>query len=85
MSMDEAHSAISKAIDFYNNERPHMSIDMMTPSEAAHCVGELVKRWPSYRLIVIKNKLDEVQVMKKGLSLPASQQPTGGRSREGGC
>ena len=35
MSMEEARSAISKAIDPYNNERPHMSIDMMTPSEVA--------------------------------------------------
>ena len=33
--------------------------------DEARCVGELVKRWPSYRLIAIKNKLDEAQVMKK--------------------
>ena len=85
MSMGEARTAILKAIDFYNNERPHMSIDMMTPSEAAHCVGELVKRWPSYRLIAIKNKLDEAQVMKKGLSLPASQQPPSGLRPPVGC
>lgn len=36
----EVVSAVSRAVDFYNNERPHMSIDMMTPSMEARCDGE---------------------------------------------
>ena len=39
-SIGEVVSAVARAVDFYNNERPHMSIDMMTPSMAARCDGE---------------------------------------------
>ncbi len=48
-SIGQVTSALRKAIDFYNNERPHMSIDMMTPSEASSCKGEMKKLWTSYR------------------------------------
>lgn len=41
--------AVSAAVKFYNEERPHMSIDMMTPMEAALRTGEIAKRWVSYR------------------------------------
>jgi hypothetical protein len=53
-NIDEIKNAVSKAVNFYNNERPHMSIDMMTPREAADCEGEINKRWKSHRLIAIK-------------------------------
>ena len=43
------------AVDFYNNERPHMSLDWKTPAEAALCTGELEKKWKSYREIAIKS------------------------------
>ena len=33
-----------------------MSIDMMTPAEAALHEGEIAKRWRSYRTIAIKEK-----------------------------
>lgn len=51
----EVKDAVAKAVDFYNNERPHMSNDMMTPAEAAKCNGELKKWWKSYREAAIKN------------------------------
>jgi hypothetical protein len=41
-------------IDFYNKERPHMSLDGMTPSEASSMTGEIKKRWVSYREKAIK-------------------------------
>lgn len=41
--------AVADAIDFYNNERPHMSFDWKTPAEAALCSGELKKKWVSHR------------------------------------
>lgn len=47
--------AVSVAVDFYNNERPHMSLDGMTPAEASKCTGEIKKRWHSYRENAIKN------------------------------
>lgn len=52
--MKEANLAISKGIEFYNKERPHMSNDMLTPAQAAQCRGELKKWWRSYRDEAIK-------------------------------
>jgi transposase InsO family protein len=41
----EALGAIEKAIRIYNSERPHRSIDMMTPDEAHKKTGPIKKRW----------------------------------------
>ena len=54
-SIQEVRRALAKAIEFYNNERPHMSNDMMTPAQAAKCNGELKKWWKSYRDEAIKD------------------------------
>jgi transposase InsO family protein len=53
-STEEVKQALKIAIDFYNNERPHMSLDWKTPAEAALCTGELEKKWKSYREEAIK-------------------------------
>ena len=42
---EEALAAIERAIDIYNNERPHRSVDMLTPAEAHKRTGPLKKRW----------------------------------------
>ena len=55
-SLAEVIEAVAPAVIFYNEERPHMSIDMMTPKEAAACTGELKKHWTSYREMHIKEK-----------------------------
>ena len=54
VSLDEVRQAVDKAILFYNEERPHLSLDGMTPKEAARCRGEIKKRWVSYREKAIK-------------------------------
>ena len=54
-SIEEVRKALKVAIDFYNNERPHMSLDWKTPAEAALCTGELKKKWKSYRELAIKS------------------------------
>ena len=54
-SIGEVRKALKAAIDFYNNERPHMSLDWMTPAQAALCSGELKKKWVSYREKAIKS------------------------------
>lgn len=54
--VSEVKSAVDAAVDFYNNERPHWSIDGMTPCEAAQCKGELKKRWKSYREAAIRGQ-----------------------------
>lgn len=52
-SIDQVRKAVDKAFDFYNNRRPHMSIDYMTPAEA-HKMGSAPKeRWVSYRKMAI--------------------------------
>ncbi len=53
-SLAEVIEAVAPAVTFYNEERPHMSIDMMTPKEASVCTGELKKHWTSYREMHIK-------------------------------
>ena len=68
--IEDVKSAVSYAVDFYNNERPHMSIDMMTPAEAALHEGEIAKRWRSYRTIAIKEKQKVLGNTEKGLPLP---------------
>lgn len=53
-SLAQVREALRAAVDFYNNRRPHMSIDMMTPSQAAKCHGKIGKRWHSHRDAAIK-------------------------------
>lgn len=56
-SIGEVKKAVASAVDFYNNERPHMSLDWKTPAEAALCTGELKKRWVSRRENFIKQEV----------------------------
>ena len=53
-SIQEVRDAVGTAVNFYNSRRPHMSLDMMTPEEAAKCNGEIRKWWKSYREKAIK-------------------------------
>jgi transposase InsO family protein len=69
-SMEEVKAAVSVAVDFYNNERPHMSIDMMTPTEAAGCTGKIAKRWKSCRHDAIESRPEGLEIAENGLLLP---------------
>ncbi len=40
---------VDQAIDFYNNQRPHRSLDMMTPIQVREKTGKIKKRWKSYK------------------------------------
>ncbi len=53
-NIDEVVAAVSVAVDFYNNQRPHMSIGMLVPSEAINLCGDRNMKWKSYRLEAIK-------------------------------
>jgi transposase InsO family protein len=72
-SIEDVKKAVSDAVDFYNNERPHMSINMMTPLEASCRYGEISKRWTSYRLIAIKKQQEKSSIAKKCLHLHPCQ------------
>ena len=58
-SASEARDAVAKAVDFYNNVRPHWSVDGMTPAQASRREGEISKRWTSYRDMAIKRMAAE--------------------------
>ena len=49
-SIAEVKKAVRMAVDFYNNRKPHMNINMMTPKQAADCK----KMWNSRREQAIK-------------------------------
>ncbi len=44
----QAKRELPKFIKFYNEQRPHRSIDMNTPEVAFNMEGELKRRWKSY-------------------------------------
>jgi len=56
-SIEEVRKALRDAVDFYNNERPHLSLDGKTPAQAGKMEGEIRKKWTSFREITIKSKL----------------------------
>lgn len=56
-TLNQAKKEIPKFINFYNNKRPHRSIDMLTPSVAHNMTGELKRRWKTYYK---KNKTKKV-------------------------
>jgi transposase InsO family protein len=77
-NVDEVKAAVNAAVDFYNNERPHMSINMMTPREAVDCSGEIAKRWTSYRLMAIKTRQKLLDIAENSLPLhPCQGSPSG--------
>ena len=76
-SLDEVIAAVSRAVGFYNNERPHMSIDMMTPVQAATQEGTIKKWWTSYRENAILSAR-ALEIQENSLLLPVIQgSPTG--------
>lgn len=46
---------MEKAVEFFNNERPHMSLSNMTPRQAAAFQGKINKKWVSYREKYLKS------------------------------
>ena len=71
-SIGEVIAAVALAVDFYNNRRPHMSIGMMTPAQAAQTSGDRDMKWTSYRLMAIKSR-DKDDIPENCLPLPNCQ------------
>ena len=72
-NIQQVTDAVEKAVDFYNNERPHMSIGMMTPSKAAVYDGVVEKIWTSYREKAIREKRDALKIPENPLPLCIGQ------------
>lgn len=56
----QAIRGISTAISTYNHQRPHGSIDYLTPIEAHFRSGELKRRWKNYYSKMKEKELEEV-------------------------
>ena len=48
-NIEEAKTEIEKFIGFYNQHRPHRSVQWLTPNEAYQCTGALRRVWKTYR------------------------------------
>lgn len=77
-SIEQVEACVAKAVRFYNEERPHMSIDMMTPRQAALHVGELPKRWTSLRENHIKERQGACEIAGNSLPLQPCVWPPSG-------
>ena len=53
-NIGEVREAMASAVSFYNRERPHRSIEMLTPIEAAARTGRFKRGWKSYRELAIE-------------------------------
>jgi transposase InsO family protein len=58
LNYGEAVRNVSIAISIYNHQRPHGSIDYLTPIEAHFRSGELKRRWKNYYVENKKKELD---------------------------
>ena len=47
-NLPEAWSAVETAVMIYNFQRPHLSIEMLTPAEAHLQTGRLRRFWKNY-------------------------------------
>lgn len=47
-NIEEAKKEIKKFIEFYNSQRPHRSVQWLTPNQAHQCTGTLKRVWKSY-------------------------------------
>ncbi|KAB3936049.1 transposase [Bacteroides uniformis] len=56
-SFEDLERALAEAIAFYNNCRPHLSNNLLTPAEASTVSGEIKKLWRSLREDHLRNKL----------------------------
>ena len=54
-NFEEAKKEISKIIRFYNESRPHRSIEMLTPNKAYSLEGKLKRKWKTYYKNYVKN------------------------------
>ena len=57
-SLRQVTEALRKAVEFYNSERPHSSLDWYTPDEAHQMQGEMKRHWRSWREEAIRKGKD---------------------------
>ena len=60
----QVREALRQAVLFYNHERPHLSLEMRTPVEAAAETGRFRRRWNSFRERAIDANKSEIAAEK---------------------
>ena len=60
VNYNQAVREISIAISTYNHQRPHGSIDYLTPNEAHFRSGTLKRRWKNYYSKKKEKEIEEV-------------------------
>ena len=68
--IDQVREAVARAFDFYNNRRPHMSIDYLTPQQAHMRSGKLKERWIRYRRKAIEDAAPDGRRKENGNGRP---------------
>lgn len=71
-NIDEVIAAVTMAVDFYNNRRPHMSLGMRTPAQMTELIGDRDMRWTSYRMKAIESR-DNLNISEESLPLSSCQ------------
>jgi len=61
----EAKAAVVEVIRIYNSERPHSSIEMLTPDQAHELTGKLNRLWKSYKKDCRKEDNPEIVIENK--------------------
>jgi transposase InsO family protein len=60
-SIEQARQALTKAVDIYNEKRPHESLAYLTPSQAHRLTGIIKRNWKKYTRVV-KNEQSDLQI-----------------------
>lgn len=66
-SVDDVRRSMASAVSFYNRERPHRSIEMLTPIEATARTGRFKRGWKNYRELAIDKARVEDGIAKNFL------------------
>jgi putative transposase len=62
LSFGGAQQAVAIAVSIYNQQRPHSSIDLLTPEEAHQRAGELKRRWKNYYRIKNRKEVEQMSM-----------------------
>lgn len=66
-NIEQVREAMATAVPFYNLERPHRSIELLTPIEATTRTGRFKRGWKSYRELAIEKNWKESEDVNKNL------------------
>lgn len=74
-TVEEARERIGRFIDFYNNQRPHMSIGYQTPNEAHQQTGKQKRMWKKKVYESCENENKVVSLQSETTSMEVIVQP----------